>query len=132
MRALPGLAGCVLALFISLPAFAATVAFKDLSAQQIAALDASQQRLGEFYRALQILDARRARGKLLKQDYRRQQHELVGFIANEAEFQNAILHKEGTDGFVLSSEQLDKLQEGCETALAIVGRLGLEALTLIR
>jgi hypothetical protein len=131
MRATFGLAGCLAVFFIAVPASASTNSWNDLSAQQVAALDASQQRLGEFDRALQILDRRHARGQLSRQDYQMQQHELVGFIANEADFQNAILHKDSAEAFVLSSEQTENLKNACGAVLAVLARVGLQALTAI-
>jgi hypothetical protein len=128
MRAMPGLAGVLVSLFVMLPASAATVSFRDLTAQQIAALDASQQRLATFDRALQALDQRRARRDISLKEYKYQEHDLLAFIANEADFQNAILHKDRTDPFTLSSDQSDKLKDGCEAALVILARGGLSLL----
>jgi hypothetical protein len=125
MRAMPGLAGCFLTLLAAFPASAATVAFRDLSPQQVAALDASQNRLATFDRALQTLDARRARQRISLRDYNYQEHDLLAFIANEADFQNAILHKDATDPFMLSSDQCDKIGEGCEYAGAILAKAGM-------
>jgi hypothetical protein len=132
MRATLRLAGCLVALFLGVTAGAHTKSWKDLDGQQIAALQASQQRLGEFDHALRILDQRRARGRVSRQDYQFQQHQLVGFIANEADFENAILHKDSGEAFILSSEQTDNLKNACEGVVAVLGRVGLQALTLIR
>jgi len=131
MRATLRLAGCLAVLLLAAPADARTKSWKDLDGPQIVALQASQQRLDEFDRALQILDQRRARGRLSRQNYQFQQHQLVGFIANEADFQNAILHKDSAEAFILSREQLENLTNACGAVLVLLARVGLQVLASI-
>lgn len=128
MHVFPARAGCLVFLLAALPVSAATVPLRDLTPQQVAALDDSQERLGTFDRALQALDARRARHKISLRDYRFQEHELLAFIANEADFQNAILHKDRTDPFILSTSQSNAIEEGCGYVLVFLARAGLECL----
>ncbi len=99
--------------------FGKTRALKDLSPQQAAALNLSEDRLATFDRALQVLDERRARHLVSAREYEFQRNDLVGFIANEAQFQNAILVKESVP-FELFPE---KVVQGLEEAAAILGYL---------
>ncbi len=131
MRVILCVAGFIVAMLATPNAFAATVAFRDLTPQQTAALDASQERLTAFDHALQMLDQRYARNRISLSDYRYQERDLLGFIANEADFQNAILHKDRPDPFMLSSDQSEKISQGCAYAAEFLAKGGLAFLQVL-
>jgi hypothetical protein len=65
--------------------------YDDLSAVQINALQESNTRLDVFDQRLRQLDTELARGKIHSGFYKQRAAELTSLIAEESEFQNAIL-----------------------------------------
>ena len=99
----------------------------DLSAVQISALQESNERLDTFDKRLMDLDARFANKKIHVAAYKRQSTELTSLIAEECQFQNAILIKDPKIK-VMAQHLLVNIQKAFEASPAVVTALALGAL----
>jgi hypothetical protein len=101
--------------------------YDDLSAVQISALQESNEWLDAFDKNLMELDAKLARGKIHVAGYKRRADELTSLIAEESQFQNAILIKDPKIK-VIARHLLDNIQKAIEATPAIAATIALEAL----
>jgi hypothetical protein len=108
------LLGCCLALVFAWPVDAATRKISDLSAQQIAALEESEQRLAAYDHALQSLDDSRLRRKIGSSDYATRKNALIILICDEAQFQNAVLTKDSNKPEPTTEDVLSTIAKSSE------------------
>jgi len=87
--------------------------YDDLSAVQVKALQESNARLDAFDRSLMELDKKFAKGKIPPDAYKRRSHELTSLIAEECQFQNAILVKDPKIK-IMAQNLLDNIQKAAE------------------
>ena len=67
------------------------VSYNKLKPEQLAQLEASEQRLAIFDRKLQAVEVARRQHKISRTEYGYEVHELTAFVSAEARFQNDIL-----------------------------------------
>jgi hypothetical protein len=108
--------GCSLIIAFALPANAAMRKFNDLSAQQVAALQNSEQRLIAYDHALQSLEDRHLRRKVDARAYETRKDELLALICDEAQFQNAVLTKDTNKEEATTEEILSDIVRYSEVA----------------
>ncbi len=64
---------------------------RDLTLDEVLALQRSESRMATYDRALQALDVARSQGKISRREYGYEQRDLVAFIGAEARYQNDIM-----------------------------------------
>ena len=101
--------------------------YDDLSAVQISALQESNERLDTFDKQLMELDDKLARRKIHAVEYKRQADELTSLIAEESQFQNAILIKDPKIK-VMAQHLLDNIQKAFEASPVIVAKVAIGVL----
>jgi hypothetical protein len=101
--------------------------YDDLSAVQISALQESNARLDTFDQRLQELDSMLAQRKIHAREYKRRADELTSLIAEESQFQNAILIKDPKIK-VMAQHLLDNIQKALEETPVVLGGIALVAL----
>jgi hypothetical protein len=67
------------------------IPYRKLTPDQRLALQASEQRLATYDRALVALESARRHGKISRTEFHYEEHDLVAFISAESRFQNDIL-----------------------------------------
>jgi hypothetical protein len=127
LRGVIGIVGCCLSVFILEPDALATSikSLGELNAQQAVALEDSQQRLLLFDRELQVVESQRMRRQINRQEFERKQSELVNVIADEAEFQNALLTKQKPNFELLSEKECEALKGFGEWFFTALPRIAL-------
>jgi predicted aminopeptidase len=120
------LTGC-LAVILAFTGCATVKTYDDLSAVQISALQESNERLDTFDKRLQELDNQLATRKIRAAAYKRQADELTSLIAEESQFQNAILIKDPKIK-VMARHLLDNIQKAIEATPVIAEAIALVAL----
>lgn len=101
--------------------------YDDLSAVQINALQESNARLDMFDQRLRQLDTELARGKIHTGFYKQRAAELTSLIAEESEFQNAILVQDSKIK-VLARKLADGIQKTLAAAPEVLGVIAMGAL----
>jgi len=117
----------VLGISLALSGCATVKTLDDLSAVQISALQESNERLDTFDKQLMQLDAKLARKKVHTAAYKRQADQLTALIAEECQFQNAVLIKDPKIK-VLAQELLDNIQKAVDASPQVLGALAQAAL----
>ena len=103
---------------------ASVKSFNELSSEQILALQDSEQRMLIYDRALTVLDQEKKAHRIGAKAYQYREHDLVGYIAEEASFQNAILIKEKTASSIDLGEIAQKAAGPMEEAAMVIFRAG--------
>jgi outer membrane murein-binding lipoprotein Lpp len=101
--------------------------YDELSTVQISALQESNARLDTFDQRLQELDSKLAQRKIHAAEYKRRADELTSLIAEESQFQNAILLKDPKIK-IMARHLLDNIQKAIEATPAIAAAITLGAL----
>ncbi len=104
--------------------------YDDLSAVQISALQESNARLDAFDKRLIELDNKLAEGKIHTAVYKEKADELTSLIAEESQFQNAILIRDPKIK-IMAQHLLDNIQKAVEATpkiAAVITMSVLEAL----
>jgi len=129
MRWLTGCLAVILTFWtvIAFTGCATVKTYDDLSAVQISALQESNERLDIFDKRLQELDNQLADRKIHAAAYKRQADELTSLIAEESQFQNAILIKDPKIK-VMARHLLDNIQKAIEATPVIAEAIALVAL----
>jgi hypothetical protein len=99
----------------------------DLSAVQISALQESSERLDTFDQRLMELDAELGKGKIHAAPYKRRADELTSLIAEECQFQNAILIKDPKIK-IMARHLVDNIQKAFEATPLVIEALSMIAL----
>ena len=102
--------------------------YDDLSAVQISALQESDQRLDVFDQRLKELDDKLAKGKIHIAAYKRQADALTSLIAEESQFQNAILTRDPKIN-EMADHLLNNIGKVVEIAFALAPRLAIAVLS---
>jgi hypothetical protein len=99
----------------------------DLSAMQISALQESSGRLDVYDQRLMELDKLLAQGKIRAASYHRQANQLTSLIADECQFQNAVLIKDPKIK-VMAQHLLDNIQKALQASPVIVAKIAIGVL----
>ena len=129
MRRLTGSSARAFALWtaVAFTGCATVKTYDDLSAMQISALQESNGRLDAYDQGLMVLDNELAKGKIHGAVYKRRTDELTSLIAEECQFQNAILIKDPKIR-IMARNLLDNIQKAFEATPAIATVVALEVL----
>ncbi|MCE0523521.1 MAG: hypothetical protein LV480_11495 [Methylacidiphilales bacterium] len=129
MRRLAAYFGVVFAfwMIVSFSGCSSIKSYDDLSAVQVGALQESNERLDAFDKQLMELDDKLAKGKIHVAEYKKRADELTSLIAEESQFQNAILIKDPKIK-VMAQHLLDNIQKAIEETPVIAETIALVAL----
>ena len=117
---------CLLCVLV-LASCATVKSYDDLSAVQISALQESNERLDAFDKRLMELDHQLASREIHAAAYKRQADELTSLIAEDCQFQNAILIKDPKIK-IMAQHLLDNIQKAFAASPVIVAKLALGVL----